>query len=144
MSAEKNGSLDQVKDLQSQFMAIGFVPKRAVNSLKSRFSEALNKAIAALPDLGAEEKDQAAFEVRLTNIKQGPQADKKIHHKEHHLRKQIAKAENDIATLRNNLEFFGRSKNAEKMKEEFNAKIKQADEEIVHLKKQLQMIQASA
>lgn len=141
---EKNGSLDQVKELQSQFMAIGFVPKRAVNSIKSRFSETLTKAIAALPDLGADEKDQATFEARLTNLKQGPQADKKIHHKEHHLRKQIAKAENDIATLRNNLEFFGRSKNAEKMKEEFNAKIKQADEEIVHLKKQLQMLQASA
>jgi len=60
------------------------------------------------------------------------------------LRKQIAKAENDIATLRNNLEFFGRSKNAEKMKEEFSARIQQADEEIVHLKKQLRMLQASA
>lgn len=144
MVEEKNGSLDQVKNLQGQFMNIGFVPKRAVNALKSRFSEALTKAIATLPDLGADEKDQAAFEARLTNMKQGPQAEKKILHKEHHLRKQIARAENDIATLRNNLEFFGRSKNAEKMKEEFSAKIRQADEEIVHLKKQLQMLQASA
>src|SRR5260221_110551 len=141
---EKSGSLNQVKELQSQFMSIGFVPKRDVNSLKSRFSETLTKAIAALPDLGAEEKDQATFEVRLSNMKQSPQGEMKIHHKEHHLRKQIARAENDIATLRNNLEFFGRSKNAEKMKEEFNAKIKLADEEIVHLKKQLQMLQASA
>lgn len=141
---EKNGSLAQVKDLQGQFMAVGFVPKRVVNALKSRFSEVLTKAIEALPDLGADEKDQAAFEARLTSIKQGPQAEKKIHNKEHHLRKQIARAENDIATLRNNLEFFGRSKNAEKMKEEFSARIKQADEEIVHLKKQLQMLQASA
>jgi hypothetical protein len=140
---DKNGSLEQVKDLQSQFMAIGFVPKRAVNSVKSHFSEVLSKAIASLPDLGADEKEQATFEVRLNSMKQGPQAEKKIHHKEHHLRKQISKAENDIATLRNNLEFFGRSKNAEKMKEEFNAKIRQADEEIVHLKKQLQMLQAS-
>ncbi|HTH56900.1 MAG TPA: DUF349 domain-containing protein [Cyclobacteriaceae bacterium] len=144
IAEEKNGSLHQVKDLQGQFMAIGFVPKRAVNALKSRFSEVLTKAIEALPDLGAEEKGQAAFEARLSNIKQGPQGEKKIHNKEHHLRKQIAKAENDIATLRNNLEFFGRSKNAEKMKEEFGARIKQADEEIVHLKKQLQMLQASA
>lgn len=141
---EKNGTLELVKDLQGQYMAIGFVPKRAVTGLKSRFSEVLTKAIEALPDLGAEEKDQATFQARLTNIKQGPQAEMKIHHKEHHLRKQIAKAENDIATLRNNLEFFGRSKNAEKMKEEFSARIRQADEEIVHLKKQLQMLQASA
>jgi len=143
LSQEKTGSLQQVKELQGQFMNIGFVPKRDVNSIKSRFSETLNKAIASLPDLGAEERDQAAFEVQLTNMKQGPQGDKKIHNKEHHLRKQIARAENDIATLRNNLEFFGRSKNAEKMKEEFNAKIKLADSEILHLKKQLQLLQAS-
>src|SRR6185369_10392399 len=100
--------LEQVKGLQDQFMAIGFVPKRSVNMVKSRFSEILSKAIEALPDLGVEEKEQAAFEVRLNSMKQSPQAEKKIHHKEHHLRKQIAKAENDIATLRNNLEFFGR------------------------------------
>ncbi|GHN02817.1 hypothetical protein WSM22_43060 [Cytophagales bacterium WSM2-2] len=143
IAEEKAGSLQQVKELQSQFMNIGFVPKRAVNSVKSRFTETLDKAIAALPDLGTEERDQAAFEVRLNSMKQSPQGEKKIHHKEHHLRKQIARAENDIATLRNNLEFFGRSKNAEKMKEEFNAKIRQADDEILHLKKQLQMLQAS-
>ncbi|MGC4021189.1 MAG: DUF349 domain-containing protein [Cyclobacteriaceae bacterium] len=140
---EKNGSIEQVKELQSQFISIGFVPKRELNSLKSRFSEMLEKAIEAIPGLADEVKSQVSFEAKLTNIKQGPQADKKIHHKEHHLRKQIAKAENDIATLRNNLEFFGRSKNAEKLKEEFNDKIKQADEEIAHLKKQLRMLQAS-
>jgi len=60
------------------------------------------------------------------------------------LRKQIAKAENDIAILRNNLEFFGRSKNAEKLKEEFNVKIQQAGDDLIHLKNQLKMLQASA
>jgi hypothetical protein len=144
MVEAKNGSLAQVKELQNKFMSIGFVPKRAVNSVKSHFSEILSKAIASLPDMGTEEREQATFEVRLNSIKQSPQAEKKIHHQEHHLRKQIARAENDIATLRNNLEFFGRSKNAEKMKEEFNVRIKLADDEIIHLKKQLQMLQASA
>jgi len=144
LTEEKNGTLSQVKELQAEYMSIGFVPKRAVNDLKSKFTETLNKAVASLPDLGAEEKDQVAFEIRLDNMKQSPQGEKKIHHKEHVLRKQIQKAENDIATLRNNLEFFGRSKNADKLKEEFNTKIKQAEEELQHLKKQLQMLQASA
>jgi hypothetical protein len=139
IAEEKNGSLAQVKELQQQFMAIGFVPKRSVASVKSRFTDVLNKAIASLP-LNEGEKENATFEVQLTNMRQGPQGDKKVHNKEYSLRKQIAKAENDIAVLRNNLEFFGRSKNAEKLKEEFNVKIKQADEDLAHLKKQLQML----
>ncbi|MBS1680416.1 MAG: DUF349 domain-containing protein [Bacteroidetes bacterium] len=143
IAEEKNGSVGQVKELQLQFNAIGFVPKRELNSVKNRFSEILAKAIEAIPNLAEAEKEQFSFETKLASIKMGPQADKKIHHKEHHLRKQIAKAENDLAILRNNLEFFGRSKNAEKMREEFGSKIKLADEEIVHLKKQLQMLQAS-
>ncbi|MBS1507615.1 MAG: DUF349 domain-containing protein [Bacteroidetes bacterium] len=143
IAEEKNGSLSQVKELQHQFMAIGFVPKRSVASVKSRFTEVLNSAIASLP-LEAGEKENAAFEVQLTTMRQGPQGDKKIHNKEYSLRKQIAKAENDIATLRNNLEFFGRSKNAEKLKEEFNEKIRLADEDLAHLKKQLQMLHTAS
>jgi hypothetical protein len=139
ITTAKNGTLEQVKELQRQFMSIGFVPKRAVASVKNRFADALNKAIASLP-LNEGERENATFEVQLNSLRQSPQGDKKIHNKEYSLRKQIAKAENDIAVLRNNLEFFGRSKNAEKLKEEFNEKIKQADDELGHLKKQLQML----
>ncbi len=140
---DKSGSLDEVKVLQRKFMTLGFVPKRSLNSVKGRFTDALNLAIASLP-LADQEKETATLEAQLTNLRQSPQGDKKIHHKEHHLRKQIAKAENDIAILRNNLEFFGRSKNAEKMKEEFHVKIQQAGDDLLHLKNQLKMLQASA
>lgn len=142
IKTEKTGSLGEVKDLQRKFMTIGFVPKRSVASVKGRFAEALNQAIASLP-LADNEKESAVLEVQLTNLRQSPHGDKKIHDKEYHLRKQISKAENDIAVLRNNLEFFGRSKNAEKLKEEFNLKIVDAGEEIVQLKKQLKMLQAA-
>ncbi len=139
----KSGALNEVKELQKKFMTLGFVPKRALASVKGRFTDALNKAISSLP-LADQEKETATLEAQLTSLRQSPQGDKKIHHKEHHLRKQIAKAENDIAVLRNNLEFFGRSKNAEKLKEEFNIKIVQAGEDLLHLKNQLKMLQASA
>ncbi len=138
----KSGSLEEVKDLQRKFMALGFVPKRSLASVKGRFTDALSQAIAALP-IADQEKEVATLEAQLTNLRQSPQGDKKIHHKEHHLRKQIAKAENDIAVLRNNLEFFGRSKNAEKLKEEFNIKIQQAGEDLLHLKSQLKMLQTA-
>ncbi len=142
IQTSKMGTLDEVRALQKKFMSIGFVPKRSVASIKARFAEAVNQAIAALP-LGESEKERATLEVQVAALRQGPQGDKKIHNKEHHLRKQISKAENDIAVLRNNLEFFGRSKNAEKLKEEFTLKINDAGDEILQLKKQLKILQAA-
>jgi hypothetical protein len=139
----KSGTLEEIRELQRKFIALGFVPKRSLASVKGRFTDALNRAISSLP-LTDGDKEAATLEAQLTTLRQSPQGDKKIHHKEHHLRKQIAKAENDIAILRNNLEFFARSKNAEKLREEFNAKIQQAGDDLMHLKNQLKMLQASA
>ncbi len=131
---------DKLRDLQNQFLSIGFVPKQFVASMKSRFTESLQKALDSLP-LAEDDKAQVALEVQLEGYKNNPQGEKKLIHKEQHIRKQIAKAENDLAVLQNNLEFFGRSKNAEKLKEEFGIKIKEASDHLLHLKKQLQLVQ---
>ena len=67
-------------------------------------------------------------------------ADRKIYQKEQAIRKKISKAENDIALWRNNLEFFGKSQNADKVREEFNDKIKTATERLKELKQQLKLL----
>lgn len=135
-----NGSREALQELQAQFNAIGFVPKNAMASVKSRFSEATSKYIESIGGLNADEKDRINLESQLNNLRNDPQAERKIYHKEQTLRKQITKAENDLAVLRNNLEFFGRSKNAEKLKQEFNGKIEEASHHLVELKKQLKLL----
>lgn len=138
----KSGSAtaQMLRDLQNQFLNIGFVPRQSVASVKSRFTDGMQKALASLP-LDADDRAQVALEVQLDNLKNNPQGERKIQFKEQHIRKQIAKAENDLAVLQNNLEFFGRSKNAERLKEEFGIKIKEANDHLLHLKKQLQLVQ---
>ena len=135
-----NGSLEALQELQAQFNAIGFVPKQVMASVKSRFSEATSKYIESIGGLNADEKDRINLESQLTNLRNDPQAERKIYQKEQTLRKQITKAENDMAVLRNNLEFFGRSKNAEKLKQEFNGKIEEASQHLSELKKQLKLL----
>jgi bacterioferritin (cytochrome b1) len=76
-------------------------------------------------------------------LKNDPQAERKLVQKEQALRKQIQKAENDLAVLKNNLEFFGRSKNADKFKAEFNEKMQSASEHLLQLKKQLKLIKSA-
>lgn len=140
MIAEKTGKLDELNELQKQFNAIGFVPKRAVMSIKNRFAEATQKFLASLDNVSTDEKDRALLEIQLNNLKNDPDAERKIFQKEQTIRKKISKVENDIAVLLNNLEFFGRSKNADKFKEEFNEKIKESNGHLLQLKSQLKML----
>ncbi len=140
ISSEKTGTLQQVKEIQNKFNALGFVPKRAVASIKSRFTELVNKAISSMENVSANDKEQAALEIQLSSLKNDPDAERKIYHKEQTIRKQISKAENDIAVLQNNLSFFDRAKNADVLKAEYGNKIKEAGEHLVQLKKQLKML----
>jgi hypothetical protein len=138
-----NGSLQELQQLQSRFEAIGFVPKRVMASVKQRFEEATRSYLDSLKGLSADEKEQAILESQLAGLKNDPQAERKLVQKEQALRKQIQKAENDLAVLKNNLEFFGRSKNADKFKAEFNEKMQSASEHLLQLKKQLKLIKSA-
>ncbi|MFN7260984.1 MAG: DUF349 domain-containing protein [Cyclobacteriaceae bacterium] len=140
ISSEKTGTLQQVREIQNKFNTLGFVPKRAVASIKSRFTELVSKAISSMENVSTNDKEQAALEIQLSSLKNDPDAERKIYHKEQTIRKQISKAENDIAVLQNNLSFFDRAKNADVLKAEYGNKIKEAGEHLVQLKKQLKMI----
>ncbi|NOS57078.1 MAG: DUF349 domain-containing protein [Cyclobacteriaceae bacterium] len=144
ISLEKTGTLQQIKEIQSKFNALGFVPKRAVASIKSRFTELVSKAISSMENVSANDKEQAALEIQLRSLKNDPDAERKIYHKEQTIRKQISKAENDIAVLQNNLSFFDRAKNADVLKAEYGNRIKEAGEHLVQLKKQLKMLNQPA
>jgi hypothetical protein len=140
ISSEKTGTLQQIREIQNKFNTLGFVPKRAVASIKSRFTELVSKAISSMENVSTNDKEQAALEIQLSSLKNDPDAERKIYHKEQTIRKQISKAENDIAVLQNNLSFFDRAKNAGVLKAEYGNKIKEAGEHLVQLKKQLKML----
>jgi hypothetical protein len=131
----------QLKELVNQFNAIGFVPKKAINSSRERFNKLVHDYIYTSA-LTEEDKEKLNVEVSLLSLKNDPEAGKKLFQKEQILRKRISKAENDVAVLKNNLEFFGRSKNAEKLKEEFGIKIATAESELKQLKAQLKVLRA--
>jgi hypothetical protein len=140
MMETKAVTLDVIRTLQAKFNEIGFVPKKDVASVRSRFNESVSKALSSIENLSAEDRNDAQLEIQLHGLKNDPQADRKIIHKEQVVRKQISKVENDIAVLRNNLAFFERSKNAEQMKQEYGKKVEELTDQLQHLKKQLKML----
>ncbi|MFN8334593.1 MAG: DUF349 domain-containing protein [Cyclobacteriaceae bacterium] len=129
-----------LKELEVRFNQIGFVPKKDMAAIRKRYHEAAQKFTGSIQGITEDEKNQLLLENELADLKNDPMSGQKIFQKEQAIRKKITKVENDISTLRNNLEFFGRSKNADKYKEEFNAKIREADENLKQLKQQLKLL----
>ena len=139
--AGKNATIDVLKEKQRAFQAIGFVPRNATGDIKAKFSRLFQQAMATI-EVSQADKDKAMLELQLETIKSDPEAGYKLQQREQGLRKRIQKEENDLAVLKNNLEFFGRSKSAEKMKAEFGEKISAAEAEIASLKAQLKQVRA--
>lgn len=137
---EKSGSEEDLKAQIEKFNALGFVPRKAIKSIKSRFDKAVEKYMASIPALATTDKERLKMEVQLSGLRNAPNGERIIHNKEQAIKTQIHKAENDLAILKNNLEFFGRSKNAEKLKGEFTEKLEVAADHLKDLKKQLKLL----
>lgn len=124
--------LARLGEVKASWDAIGFVPKKNVKDLQDAFRKTWN----ALIDLArTQPKEQlAAWGFELKSLKTesdqsesaAPSAD---------MRKKIQALENDIAVLTNNLEFFAKSKNSEKLRAEVEKKIAAAEKELEKLKK---------
>lgn len=142
LAKDKNSDLDKFRELQAQFNDIGFVPKSSMSKIKSAYSEAVDKFINSIEGITNEERQQIRLENQINKIVQGPNSEEKIYRKEQTIRKQIGQLENDIALWKNNLEFFADSKTADKMKEEYNSKIKAATTELKGLKHQLKIVRS--
>jgi len=140
LTASKTGTAEQLQSIVERFNAIGFVPKKAINDSRNRFKAAVDQFIAQLGGVSQDEKDKLELEVQLGSLKNDPQGERKLYQREQAIRKRISKIENDIATLKNNMEFFGRSKNAEAYKAEFAQQIDAANEQLKTLKGQLKML----
>lgn len=139
-AAAKTGSSEILQELQNRYSNTGFVPRKDINAIRNRYQEAVDKFINSIPGLSEDEKGKISLETQLNDLRNDPMADRKIYQKEQIIRKKISKVENDIALWKNNLEFFGRSKNADKFKDEFNDKIREASDHLKQLKEQLKLL----
>jgi hypothetical protein len=137
---EGNATVELLQDLQDRYNTIGFVPRKDINAIKNRYQEAVQKYVNTIPGLSEDEKSRVLLENQLSDLRKDPMGDRKIFQKELAIRKKITKVENDIALWRNNLEFFGKSQNAAKVREEFNDKIKEATDHLQQLKQQLKLL----
>lgn len=139
-TSEGTATVELLRDLQDRWSTIGFVPRKDISAIRTRYHESVEKFVASIPDLSEDERSRVLLENQISDLKKDPMADRKLYQKEQAIRKKIVKAENDIALWKNNLEFFGRSQNADKVRDEFNDKIRTATEHLKELKQQLKLL----
>ena len=140
LAESKSTDLQTFEDLQEQWNTIGFVPREAMKSIQEKYNSAVDKFINSAKGIDQEDKENLKLTVHLNKLKSGPNASKKIYQKESSIRKHISQLENDIATWKNNLEFFASSKTADKLRKDFSQKIEDAEEELHNLKEQLKIV----
>jgi uncharacterized membrane protein YgaE (UPF0421/DUF939 family) len=128
-----------VKEIESEWAQIGYVPRSSIKSIQKRYSSIIDKLTGRM-DISKEEMNALRLKAQFTNLGAGPDADRKIHKKETALRRQISTLENDVNVWKTNIDFFASSKNADKLKKEFQQKIDKASLEIKQLKDQLKIL----
>ncbi|MFC0181432.1 protein of unknown function [Pseudarcicella hirudinis] len=139
--AKEGAEVGKLAEFKAQWSAIGYVPKKDMQNIQKRYIAAVNKYVSAMGKLSSSEREQLGinsesnFQKKLESL-----SSKDLIRKENDIRRRIQALENDISLTKNNLEFFARSKNSEKLRGEFEGKIKKAESEIAQLKQQLKLV----
>ncbi|MGY6558112.1 MAG: DUF349 domain-containing protein [Nitritalea sp.] len=130
---------ENMENFIRSFQAIGFVPRKNMKEITSLFNDALENYAAKL-GMEGKDKEEFLFRLDMAKLQNDPQGNRIIGKKEHGIRKQIADLENNISLWKNNLAFFASSKTADKLKDQFDAKIQKAEDEIEKLKQRLSIL----
>jgi len=133
--------LDKITAIKEAYLAIGFVPKKDIDSILDRFTTAVGVYFDKSELTGAE-KEQARLRFQAGILKKAGGSPKRLQPQETAIRTKISRLENDMAVLTNNIEFFANSKSADKMRTEFEGKIKALQAQIKELKAQLHIIKS--
>lgn len=143
--AKAGADLTQLSDIKKEWATIGFVPKAEMQSIQNRYIDAINSYVGSLGKLSDKEKEKLSLQTEIEVFKQRDGGYvKDLGRKETDIRAKMQALENDLSTLKNNLEFFGRSKNADKIKADFEQKIKKGEEDLAHMKHHLKMVRLAA
>jgi len=129
--------IDKLKSWQRLWSEIGLVPIGKKDEIQKRYRTVIDSLYDKLKVSNTDRQSnryQGRQEHSRTNDRHGKMDDER-----RHLMHKINELKNDVQIWENNIGFFARSKNADKLKSEFEEKINKAKEEINELKSKLEM-----
>jgi hypothetical protein len=137
LSHHQSGTLEELYQMVDKWKSYDAGNQRLNLRAEEKFYALMEKYLDTVPELSYDQKNSILFKLQLNKLKGAPDASSKLHQKEQSIRKEITQLENDIRTLKTNIEFFAKSKNAEKLREEYQVRTDEAHKRIALLQQQL-------
>ncbi|NEM98785.1 DUF349 domain-containing protein [Pontibacter burrus] len=131
-------SMEEYEQFVNEWRALDQHNQRTSPKVEEKFISLMEKYLERVPGLDLEERNERIVKLQVERLKSSPDASQKLYQKEQTIRREISQLQNDIQTLRTNIEFFARSKNADKLREEYEGRIADAQQRIDQLNRQLQ------
>ena len=143
MSTAGTSDLSKLSDYKKEFAAIGFVPRKEMQNIQARFIKAINGFVKASSGLDKTEKDKLMLQNEAEVVLRTGGNTRNLDRQDSDIRRKMKTLEEEITLTRNNIEFFGHSKNAEKLKAEYMQKVLKAEKELKDLGDKLKLINAA-
>ena len=139
LAKAEDNTFEKFVGLKGEFYDAGFVPAQNISEVLEDYVSSVEKyyETSELEETKAEGA-LALFHAEIAE--KVPNADRILGQKEQTIRRRITAIENDIALWENNLAFFANSKTADKLKAEFEGKIKASSERLASLKNQIKIM----
>lgn len=134
-------NLDQLKEFQRQWSAIGLVPLKKKDEVHQRFRQAIDNLYNNLK-LDEREKTRSRYQTGEGQYHQ-KHSGGKGRTESGMLNSKISELANEVTVWQNNIGFFSKSKNADAIRKEFEEKINAAKTEIDALKQKLKALKES-
>jgi len=132
-------SLKELQKLQKDWAEIGFIPAKNKDKIQQEYRDILQKKFDSI-NLPLDQKQKAMFKVKVESMYNENKGSEKIGQEATKLQNKLKSLENDIILLENNIGFFAKSKNADKLIAEVQNKIQVGKKEIENLKQQIRVI----
>ena len=143
LASSGSGEMSKLSEFKKTFGAIGFVPRKDMQIIQDRFIKAINSFVKSASGMAKSDKDKMLLQNEVEGILKSGGGSRNLEKQEGEIRRKIKSLEEEISLTLNNMEFFGMSKNAEKLKEEYKKKVEKGEKELKELQDKLRVIIAT-
>lgn len=130
-----------LKKLQQDWLSIGFVPIKVKADIQNKYSKAVD-AIYKKFKQSAEESKSMRLKEHYEMLATAPNGEDKMRHEERIISDKLRMLREDAETLKNNIEFFAKSKNADALKKQIEQKIESTSHQIAKLQEELKVLRS--
>jgi len=134
---DTHAAFEELKGFQRSWSEMGMVPLSKKEEINGRYKVAIDAQFDKLKS-SSSDRPKVRYQSR-PEYSRGTDDSKKMDGERRSLVNKITELKNDVQVWENNIGFFAKSKNAEKLKMEFEEKISKARQEIAALKEKLDL-----